>query len=74
MDISLEIHCDLCGSANYSLPDGGDDEAAALRCNDCGSDIGTLAELRAQAIALAKGQSAEALRRGLDTFIGDPSA
>jgi hypothetical protein len=74
MDISLEIHCDLCGSANYSLPDGDDDEAAALRCNDCGSDIGTLAEFRVQAIALARGQSAEALRRGLDTFIGDPPA
>jgi hypothetical protein len=73
MDISLEIHCDLCGSANYSLP-GGENEAAPLRCNDCGSDIGTLAELSAQAITLAKGQSAEALRRGLDNFIGDPSA
>jgi hypothetical protein len=70
MDISLEIHCDLCGSANYSLP-ADTDAAAELHCNDCGADIGTLAELQAEIAALATSQSAEALRRGLDTFIGD---
>jgi len=71
MDVSLEIHCDLCGSANYSLPVGTD---ARLTCNDCGTDLGSLDELRAEAETLARGQSAEALRRGLEAFVGRDDA
>ncbi len=67
MDISLEIHCDRCGSANYSIAEG---DAARLSCNDCGNDLGTMAELRDAAETLARDQSAEALRRGLDAFVG----
>lgn len=66
MDISLEIHCDQCGSANYSLAAGAD---ARLACNDCGADIGSLGELAADVETLARGQSAEALREGLEGFV-----
>jgi uncharacterized Zn ribbon protein len=66
MDVSLEIHCDRCGSANYSITAG---EGARLTCNDCGHDLGSIAELRDAAETLARDQSAEALRRGLDAFI-----
>jgi hypothetical protein len=71
MDVSLEIHCDLCGSANYSLDDGAE---ARLICNDCGTDLGSIGELRAEAEALARAQSAEALRRGLEAFVGRDDA
>lgn len=71
MDISLEIHCDLCGSANYSLGDGAD---ARLTCNDCGTDLGSICDLRAEAENLARSQSAEALRRGLEAFVGRDDA
>jgi len=65
MDISLELHCDKCGSANLAFPAeaaGGD----RISCNDCGDDQGSLAELREELLAAALAQSSEALRRGLD--------
>jgi DNA-directed RNA polymerase subunit N (RpoN/RPB10) len=65
MDVSVEIHCESCGSANYSLPDGSADDAP-IRCNDCGVLLGDVAALKAALIAGALGHSAEALRRGLD--------
>ena len=64
MDISVELHCDRCGSANLSLP-ARDDEAAAIACNDCGEAHGSLAELKEELFACALQQSAEALREGL---------
>lgn len=64
MDVSVEIHCDTCGSANYSLPNGIFDEAP-IRCNDCGNVLGNVAELKAALIAGALDHSAEALRRDL---------
>ena len=64
MDVSVEIHCEACGSANYSLPEGSAD-AAPIRCNDCGADQGSVGELKAALIAAALAQSAEALRRDL---------
>jgi len=64
MDVSVEIHCESCGSANYSLPEGIAD-AAPIRCNDCGARSGSFAELKAALIAGALGHSAEALRRDL---------
>lgn len=60
MDISLEVHCEHCGSANYSLPDA--PTQGQIRCNDCGCDLGTLAELQAELMACVRGQSAQALR------------
>ena len=69
MDVSVEIHCEACGSANYSLPGGADDEAPIF-CNDCGAAQGTLGALKAALIAQAIAQSAEALRRDLDRLSG----
>jgi uncharacterized Zn finger protein len=63
MDISLEIHCDQCGSANLAFGDGGD--VAIVQCNDCGIAHGTVGALKSELVEHLMGQSAEALRRGL---------
>jgi len=68
MDVSVEIHCKSCGSANYSLPEGSGDEAP-IRCNDCGAHQGTIGELRAALLRQAIDHSAEALRRDLDRLL-----
>lgn len=65
MDVSVEIHCESCGSANYSLP-GGTGEDAPILCNDCGAEQGSVAELRAALAAQALDQSAESLRRDVE--------
>lgn len=65
MDVTVEIHCEACGSANYSLPDGAGEESP-IRCNDCGADQGSLAELKAALAGQALAQSAETVRRALD--------
>ncbi|HST37310.1 MAG TPA: hypothetical protein VLK25_11860 [Allosphingosinicella sp.] len=69
MDVSVEIHCEACGSANYSL-DGGEGPEAAIRCNDCGAAQGSVGELKAALEAAALAQSAEALRAGLGRLGG----
>ena len=62
MDVTVEIHCGACGSANYSL--AGDAAAASdLHCNDCGRKMGSLAELQAEMLDQVLTHSAEALRR-----------
>ena len=63
MDISLEIHCDQCGSANLAFGDGGD--GAIVHCNDCGIAHGTVASLKGDLVEHLLAQSAESLRRGL---------
>ena len=68
MDVSVEIHCGTCGSANYSMPDGEGDEAL-VACNDCGTRLGTIAELKTELIEQAMAHSAEALRKELDRFV-----
>ena len=65
MDVSVELHCDMCGSANLSLPAAGD-ETGEIACNDCGERHGTLAGLREELLACALRHSAEALRSDLD--------
>jgi hypothetical protein len=70
LDISVEVHCGTCGSANYSLPAGMADEAPIV-CNDCSDRLGSVAELKAEMIGQAQAHSAEALRTQLDR-IGDP--
>ena len=77
MDVTVEIHCGTCGSANYSLPDGMGDEAV-LVCNDCSDRLGSVADLKKELIAQALARSAEALRRQLDgrdrtAVVGDES-
>jgi len=68
MDVSVEIHCEACGSANYSLPEDDRDEAP-IRCNDCGAHQGTIGELRAALLQQVIDHSAEALRRDLDRVL-----
>lgn len=63
MDISLEIHCDRCGSANLAFGDG--DDGATVQCNDCGIPHGSVAALKGELVEHLLAQSAEALRRGL---------
>ena len=69
MDVTVEINCEACGSANYSLGFGGGDEAA-IRCNDCGADQGSLGELKAVMAARVLDQSAEARLSKLETLRG----
>jgi hypothetical protein len=64
MDVSVEIHCGKCGSANYSLP-GGADPASPVVCNDCGATFATLGELGDELMSQVAAHSAEALRSGL---------
>jgi hypothetical protein len=68
MDVSVEIHCEACGSANYSLPEGSGEEAP-IRCNDCAAPQGTFGELRALLLTQVLDHSAEALRRDLDRLL-----
>jgi hypothetical protein len=65
MDITLELHCDKCGSANLSLPPR-EDAGASIACNDCGEPHGTLAELKDELFSCALEQSSETLREGLE--------
>ena len=73
MDVSVEIHCAACGSANYSLP-GGEGDDAPVDCNDCGRRLGNIAELKAEMLAQALGHSAEALRRDLKRILDNRAA
>jgi DNA-directed RNA polymerase subunit RPC12/RpoP len=68
MDVSVEIHCGTCGSANYSMPEGESDQAAVV-CNDCGVRLGSIAELKTELLEQATAHSAEALRKELDRFV-----
>ena len=65
MDVSVEIHCGTCGSANYSLPAGAADDAL-LVCNDCSGPLGSVGDLKAEMIDQAFARSAEVLRRQLE--------
>jgi hypothetical protein len=73
MDVSVEIHCGGCGSANYSLPEGESDDAA-VNCNDCGRRLGSMAELKAEMLAEALVHSAESLRRDLKRILDNRAA
>ena len=69
MDVSVEINCELCGSANYSLP-AGEADAGAVLCNDCGANQGSLGELKAALAERVLDHSAEAQRRRLAALRG----
>lgn len=73
MDVSVEIHCEACGSANYSLPlEGAPADSDPIRCNDCGAPQGTIGELTAALLQQVLDHSAEALRRDLDRLLTKP--
>lgn len=61
MDVTVELHCDKCGSANLSLPPP-DQVTSSIGCNDCGADHGSLDSLHQELIASAQRLSAQALR------------
>ena len=69
MDVSVEVHCSKCGSANYSLPSGAE-PSSPIVCNDCGREMGTVGGLTDELLVQVTAHSAEALRRDLDR-IGD---
>jgi hypothetical protein len=69
VDVSVEINCEICGSANYSLPAGETDDGLVL-CNDCGAAQGSLGELKAALLERAVAQSAEALRQQAEALRG----
>lgn len=71
--MSVEINCEICGSANYSLPAGETDDGAVL-CNDCGADQGSLGALKAALLDCVVEQSAAALRRKAETLRGTAGA
>ncbi|HYJ51822.1 MAG TPA: hypothetical protein VEW04_01500 [Allosphingosinicella sp.] len=73
MDVSVEIHCEVCGSANYSMPRGSESsDADPIGCNDCGARQGTIGELKAALLQQVLDHSAEALRRDLDRLLTKP--
>ena len=69
MDVSVGINCEICGSANYSLPAGEADSGTVL-CNDCGADQGSLGELKAALAEQVLEHSAERQRRRLESLRG----
>ena len=71
MDVSVEINCEVCGSANYSLRSGADSSSLII-CHDCSREMGTVGGLIDELLAQVTAHSAEALRRDLDR-IGDSS-
>ena len=72
MDVSVEVHCAGCGSANYGLPQGAGDDSPVC-CNDCGRRLGTVADLKAEMMSQAVAHSAEALRAEMQRILaGDP--
>ena len=73
MDVTVEIHCGACGSANYSLPEGRA-TGGRVKCNDCGLDLGGLQDLQAEMLEEALAHSAEALRRALGELPGGKGA
>lgn len=69
MDVSIEVHCATCGSANYSLPSGMEQDSPIL-CNDCGRNMGTVADLKEELLNQVTAHSAESLRLEIDR--GEP--
>jgi DNA-directed RNA polymerase subunit RPC12/RpoP len=67
MDITLELHCDQCGSANLTMPET-DEEEAAIACNDCGEAHGTFGALKGELIACALAHSSQVQRKALDNL------
>ncbi len=63
LEVTIEIHCAACGSANFSMPDSADE--SELSCNDCGAHLGNVARLKAELLTQALAHGAEARRRAL---------
>ncbi len=45
MTVSIEIRCDQCRGTRLSIPIYGGDETP-VDCEDCGAELGTLADLK----------------------------
>lgn len=45
MTVSIDIRCDACRGSNVSIPlHGGED--THVDCEDCGAELGTLADIK----------------------------
>ncbi len=69
MDVSVEIHCAACGSANWGLPGGLADEDP-IHCNDCGRTMGSLRGLKDEMLSQAIARSADIQRQEIDRLDG----
>ncbi len=59
MTVSIDIRCDNCRGNSVSIPlYGGDD--TAVDCEDCGAELGTLADLKTQVSLYVLGRKNEA--------------
>ncbi len=47
MTVSIDIRCDNCRGSSVSIPLHGGDETP-VDCEDCGAQLGTLADLKTQ--------------------------
>jgi hypothetical protein len=45
MPVSIELRCDYCRGDNLSIPLSGGEETM-VDCEDCGAEVGTLADLK----------------------------
>ncbi len=45
MTVSIDIRCDLCRGSRLSVPLHADEETA-VECEDCGTELGTLADVK----------------------------
>jgi hypothetical protein len=70
IEVSVDLHCEKCGSSNISMPDLDADNDAPLTCNDCGEDLGSIGELREEVHKQMMDRSAQALRDGLKDIPG----
>jgi uncharacterized Zn finger protein len=64
---SIDMNCGSCGSKELAVEEGLDD-SRKVHCTDCGAFIGTIAGLKAAAIATAKSampEIADAIRKAL---------
>ncbi len=65
MDVTVEMHCSQCGSANYSLT-GGTKPEALIHCNDCGREMGSVGALHDELLDRIVANEAAVLRRDVD--------
>ena len=42
----IELNCAECGQNRFTIIEGMSDDAAVVRCADCGHRIGTMAQLK----------------------------
>jgi hypothetical protein len=51
----LRLECNYCGSADLSVADDAIEDSPIV-CNDCGTTLATVGELKAQGVRVARAQ------------------